>query len=37
LRYFLRAQELADKTEREELNKATSVLKKAIARKAGRL
>jgi hypothetical protein len=37
LRHFRRAQELADKTERDELSKATSVVEKAIARKAGRL
>lgn len=37
LRYFRRAQELADKSERDELSKATSVVEKALARKAGRL
>ena len=37
LRHFRRAQELADKNERDELSKATSVVEKAIARKAGRL
>jgi hypothetical protein len=37
LRHFRRAQELADKAERDELSKATSVVEKAIARKAGRL
>jgi tetratricopeptide (TPR) repeat protein len=37
LRHFRRAQELADKSERDELSKATSVVEKAIARKAGRL
>ena len=37
LRHFRRAQELADRTERDELSKATSVVEKAIARKARRL
>lgn len=37
LRNFRRAQELADKGERDELSQAVSIVQRALARKAGRL